>query len=110
MDSNSWPWVNTWRSYQYKDDLSWTRGEHNFKFGAAWLWTKKVQEIFVNTAGTYQFNGQATAASTGGQGTPGVGLADFLLGDSTQYSQAQLQDYVSIASIRSISTDWTTGE
>jgi hypothetical protein len=97
MDSNSWPWSNTWRSYQYKDDLSWTRGQHSFKFGAAWLWTKKVQEIFVNTAGTYQFNGQATAASTGGQGTPGVGLADFLLGDATQFSQAQLQDSVSIS-------------
>ena len=96
MDSNSWPWSNTWRSYQYKDDLSWTRGEHSFKFGAAWLHTKKVQEIFVNTAGTYQFNGQATAASTGGQGTPGVGLADFLLGDASQYNQAQLQDSVSI--------------
>ena len=28
-----WPWTNTWRSYQGKDDLSWTHGKHNMKFG-----------------------------------------------------------------------------
>jgi hypothetical protein len=97
MDNGSWPWTNTWRSNQGKDDLSWTRGAHNFKFGAAWMRAHKNQKIFVDTAGTYKFDGTATAASTGGQGTPGVGLADFLLGDSASFNQGQLQDFVSIA-------------
>ncbi len=57
----------------------------------------KNQKIFEDTAGTYKFDGTATAASTGGQGTPGVGLADFLLGDSSNFSQGELQDFVSIA-------------
>ena len=97
MDNGNWPWTNTWRSNQVKDDLSWGHGAHNFKFGAAWLRGHKNQKIFVDTAGTYQFNGQATAASTGGQGTPGVGLADFLLGNASTFSQGELQDFVSIA-------------
>lgn len=113
MDTNSWPWSNTWRSNQWKDDLSWSRGAHNFKFGFAWLHTHKNQEIFVNTAGTYQFNGTATAASTGGQGTPGIGLADFLLGYASQFNQAQLQDSVSI-SFNTIDAyamdDWRAGK
>ena len=97
MDNGNWPWTNTWRSNQGKDDLSWTHGAHNMKFGFAWLHGHKNQKIFEDTAGTYQFNGMATAASTGGQGTPGVGLADFLLGDSSNFSQGELQDSVSIA-------------
>ena len=93
MDNGNWPWTNTWRSNQYKDDLSWTRGAHNFKFGFAWLHTHKNQEIFTDTAGTYQFNGNATA----GGGNNGVGLADFLLGDASNFNQAQTQDAVSIS-------------
>ena len=36
-------------------------------------------------------------AQAGREGTPGVGLADFLLGDSANFSQGELQDFVSIA-------------
>ncbi len=97
MDNGNWPWTNTWRSNQGKDDLSWTRGAHNLKFGFAWLHGHKNQKIFEDTAGTYKFDGTATAASIGKQGTPGVGLADFLLGDSSNFSQGELQDFVSIA-------------
>ena len=39
MDNGNWPWTNTWRSNQGKDDLSWIKGTHNFKFGFAWLHT-----------------------------------------------------------------------
>ena len=63
MDNGNWPWTNTWRSNQYKDDLSWVRGTHNFKFGFAWLHTHKNQQIFTDTAGTYRFNGNATGCS-----------------------------------------------
>ena len=100
MDSGNWPWSNTWRSNQWKNDLSWTHGAHNTKFGFAWMHTHKNQQIFVNTAGTYQFNGTATACAppscTAAAG-PGVGLADFLLGNASQFNQAQLQDSVSIS-------------
>jgi len=93
MDNGSWPWTNTWRSSQYKDDVSWIKGAHNFKFGFAWLRTNKTQKIFTNTSGTFRFTG----AATGGGGVNGVGLADFLLGLANNYSQAQTQDFVSIS-------------
>src|SRR5665213_3362741 len=93
MDNGNWPWSNTWRSNQYKDDLSWLHGTHNFKVGLAWLHTHKNQMIFTDTAGTYRFNGNATGCSAGQPGCPvggsnGVGLADFLLGYANSFSQA----------------------
>ena len=99
-DPGNWPWTNTWRSYQYKDDLSWVHGTHNFKFGAALLHTHKNQEIFADVAGNYQFNGSASWNSTANAlqyfGT-GYGLGDFLLGDAGNFTQVQLQDFVSIS-------------
>ena len=46
MDIGNWPWSNTWRSNQWKNDLSWTHGAHNYKFGFAWMHTHKNQQIF----------------------------------------------------------------
>ena len=100
MDNGNWPWANTWRSNQWKDDLSWTKGTHNYKFGFAYMWTVKAQEIFTDTAGTYNFNGAATGCSgppNCAKAVNGIGLADFMLGDANYFSQAQTQDFVHIA-------------
>ncbi len=86
-DLGSWPWSNTWRSYQAKDDLSWTHGAHNLKFGAAWMHTHKNQQIFGQTQGNYTFDGSFTGNS----------FADFLLGYAQSYSELYVQDFVHIA-------------
>jgi hypothetical protein len=103
MGSGNWPWQNWWRSNQIKDDLSYIHGSHNFKTGFAWLWTSKKQQIFVDTAGNYTFNGAATGCDPnkstfcpGGKSQSGVGLADFLLGYASNINQPQLQDAVDI--------------
>lgn len=103
-DPGNWPWVNTWRSYQWKDDLSWAHGTHNLKFGAAWLHTHKNQEIFADVAGNYNFSGTANwnSALNGGSGGlsyfgTGFGLGDFLLGNAANFTQVELQDEVSIS-------------
>ena len=103
MGSGNWPWQNWWRSNQIKDDLSFIHGSHNFKAGFAWLWTSKKQQIFVDTAGSYTFNGAATGCDPnkstfcpGGKSQSGVGLADFLLGNASNINQPQLQDAVDI--------------
>ena len=70
MDNGNWPWTNTWRSNQFKDDLSWIKGAHNFKFGVAWLYGHKNQQIFIDTAGTYQFDGKPPQAPTVTRGHP----------------------------------------
>jgi hypothetical protein len=75
---NWMPWVNKADDYQIRDDLSWTKGAHQLKFGASWAIYKKVQDVFANTQGGFSFNGQYS----------GNDFADFLLGYANNYSEA----------------------
>lgn len=85
-DTASWPWNNSFTSHQVRDDLSWTKGKHNLKFGGSYMGTWKHQDIFGNTNGNYSFNGQFS----------GNAFADFLLGYASSYSQLDIQDAVNI--------------
>jgi hypothetical protein len=87
-------------NYQYVDNLSVTRGSHNFKTGVQIIHEKLFQITDFNGNPTFSFDGRFTGRS-------GNGLADFLLGvpyqaagalgDSTQnlvttYYGAYLED------------------
>jgi hypothetical protein len=74
---NWMPWNNAANDYQIRDDLSWTRGAHQLKFGFSWALYKKVQNAFADTEGQYSFNG----------GYTGYDFADFLLGYANSYSE-----------------------
>jgi hypothetical protein len=87
FDPARWPWNNTWRSYQWKDDMSWSHGTHNLRFGAAYMYTKKYQPTDQNIGGNFAFNGTAT----------GSGLADFLLGYAASFQQPSYRTAVNIA-------------
>jgi hypothetical protein len=82
-DVGSWPWYNKADDYQVRDDLSWTHGAHQFKFGGSWALYKKVQDLFGNTQGGFNFNGKYT----------GNDFADFLLGYANSYTELALQDH-----------------
>ncbi len=58
------PWKNGYEGFQYRDDLSWTKGRHQFKFGVSWLHTYKNQELQANTNGTATFDNNAFAKET----------------------------------------------
>ena len=81
-DMDRVPWTNKADDYQIRDDLSWTKGSHQLKFGASWALYKKIQDVFGLTQGGFTFNGQYT----------GNDFADFLLGYSSQYQESALQD------------------
>ena len=51
-----YPWKNGYEGFQYRDDISWTKGRHQFKFGAGWLHTYKNQQLQYNTNGVIAFN------------------------------------------------------
>ena len=87
--SNWTPWNNTADDYQVKDDLSWTKGSHQFKFGGGWAIYKKVQDYFANTQGNFQFDGSATAPAGCNSSTTNCGFdyADFILGDAVEYNE-----------------------
>jgi hypothetical protein len=81
-DNASWPWVNQANDNQIRDDLSWTKGTHNFRFGGQYMLYGKDQQIFGNTQGNYNFDGTFT----------GNAVADFLLGYAKSYSELAIQD------------------
>jgi hypothetical protein len=84
------PWNNTANDYQVRDDLSWVKGAHQFKFGFGWALYEKAQDYFAETQGGFTFNGSATSP-TGCAGsstvTCGLDYADFILGDAQAYSE-----------------------
>ena len=62
-----------------RDDLSWQRGRHSFKFGGAYRWYIWPMWGFFQNRGYYQFtNGFTTQTAT--NDNTGSGLASFLLG------------------------------
>ncbi len=83
FEISSWPWNNKADDYQLRDDLSWTKGAHQFKMGASWALYKKVQDLFGETQGGFNFDGTYT----------GSDFADFLLGDAKSYSELAVQDH-----------------
>jgi hypothetical protein len=75
--ANWTPWNNAANDYQLRDDVSWTKGAHQLKFGFSWALYKKVQDYFANTEGNFSFNGSFT----------GNDFADFLLGYGQTYEE-----------------------
>ncbi len=81
--SANWtPWRNKADDYQIRDDISWTRGAHQFKVGASWAIYKKIQDVFASTQGNFGFNGLYT----------GNDFADFLLGYAQNYTEDAVHD------------------
>src|SRR5271156_5728650 len=83
FEISSWPWKNKADDYQIRDDVSWTHGAHQFKFGGSWALYKKVQDLFGQTQGGFSFNGTFTGSS----------FADMLLGYSNSYQELAVQDH-----------------
>ena len=75
--SNWTPWLNKADDYQLRDDISWTKGAHQLKFGFSWALYRKGQDAFANTQGNFNFNGSFT----------GNDFADYLLGYSQSYNE-----------------------
>lgn len=74
------PWKNGYEGFEYRDDLSWTRGVHQFKFGFNWLHDYKNQQLQHNTNGVVQFNSSAFS---------GDSYVNFVLGDASYYDQLE---------------------
>ncbi len=75
-----YPWKNGYEGFDYRDDVSWTRGRHQFKFGAGWLHTYKNQQLQYNTNGVIAFNSSQFS---------GDSYINFMLGMASSYSQLE---------------------
>jgi hypothetical protein len=74
------PWKNSYFGYEPRDDVSWTRGRHQFKFGFSWLHDVKNQELQANTNGTAIFGNSDFSKDS---------YVNFLLGDADSFTQLQ---------------------
>ncbi len=75
-----YPWKNGYEGFEYRDDISWTKGRHQFKFGFSWLHDYKNQQLQHNTNGVVQFNSSTFS---------GDSYINFLLGDASYYDQLE---------------------
>ncbi len=78
--SSYFPWKNSYFGYETRDDLSWSHGRHQFKFGLSWLHDPKNQQLQANTQGTATFSNSSFS---------GDGYVNFLLGDADSFQQLQ---------------------
>ena len=75
-----YPWRNGYEGFEYRDDLSWTKGRHQFKFGFSLLHDYKNQQLQANTQGTAAFSNSAFSKDS---------YINFLLGDASSFTQLQ---------------------
>jgi hypothetical protein len=78
--SSYFPWKNSYEGFETRDDLSWNKGKHQFKFGFSWLHDPKNQQLQANTQGTAAFNNSSFSKDS---------YINFLLGDASSFTQLQ---------------------
>ncbi len=76
--SSYFPWKNSYNGYEVRDDLSWTKGLHQLKFGFSYLHDPKNQQLQANTQGTAVFNNSTFSRDS---------YVNFLLGDAADFTQ-----------------------
>jgi len=67
-------------TYQFDEDLFWTRGRHNFKFGVEHRRQEFNVRFFSNSNGVLNYNNVLTSAGNAADPNSGVGVASFFLG------------------------------
>ena len=75
-----YPWKNGYEGFEYRDDLSWTKGRHQLKFGFSLLHDYKNQQLQANTQGSAAFNSSNFS---------GDSYINFMLGDASAFTQLQ---------------------
>jgi hypothetical protein len=75
-----------YKNFNPRDNLTWVRGPHTFKFGADLSWESKDENAANETQGRFSFTGVQTRRA-GVQS--GIALADFLLGRASTYGESE---------------------
>lgn len=75
------PLAKTSGVFDYADNVSWSHGKHQFKFGGEFLWIRPHTFATSNGRSTFGFSGVFTQ-NPSSRGTTGNALADLLLGDA----------------------------
>jgi hypothetical protein len=71
----STPSIQPYDTLDFRDDVSWTRGAHQFSFGGEFINLRAFADNYLLNQGQFTFDGSRT-----GSQLPSEGLADYLLG------------------------------
>ncbi len=74
-----------YRNINPRDNLTWVRGAHAFKFGGDISWEKKDENAANETQGRFGFTGLQTRSGA----NSGIALADFLIGRASSYGESE---------------------
>jgi hypothetical protein len=87
-----------YKNYLIRDVVTWTRGNHTFKFGGEASWETKDENANNLTQGSFSFNGIRTRGTSGAISLTqtGIAFADFLLGRANSYTEDQLDVTVNL--------------
>lgn len=77
-DMGSAPWHNAAQDYEPKVDISWTKGQHQFKFGYSYNRYTKNQQLFGDREGNFSFGNLSNDS-----------IMDMLMGLASSYSEFQ---------------------
>lgn len=78
--SSYFPWKNGFEGYEFRDDLTYSKGRNDFRFGVAVFHFYKNQQLQANTQGTATFNSSAFSHDS---------YINFILGDASSFTQLQ---------------------
>jgi hypothetical protein len=81
------PYDNESNNYSVFDNLSWSRGNHNLKFGGIWNQYRKKENAASANAGSFTFAGTPAPAGTT---TFQQSWANFLLGNVSSFTQTSV--------------------
>jgi len=83
------PNTNIFENYTLRDDLTWVKGDHSFKFGYDLLRENQNNYNLGNPSGSFSFDGASGLTGSGTTTIPntgGISLASFMLGSVTSAS------------------------
>ena len=87
LSGNGLPYNINARSWELRDNLTWVRNDHTFKFGALFITSNKDENTRVRDGGTITYSTGSTAGTAFRPQDSGNALANMLLGAYTRYTE-----------------------
>jgi hypothetical protein len=87
ISGNGLPYVIDARNWELRDNVTWVRGGHTWKFGAQYINSFKSENTRVRDGGDITFSTGSTAGATFRPQDAGHAVANLLLGAFTRYTE-----------------------
>lgn len=87
LSGNGLPYTINARSWELRDNVTWVRGDHTFKFGMLYVNSNKDENTRVRDGGTITYSTGSTAGTAFRPQDSGNALANLLLGAYTRYTE-----------------------